>query len=152
MKTKRTIALTVASLIFGCSAYGQAAETPTSSGSVPEWLRGKWVFDEEHTQRRYSEKKSPEALDALREGLIYPQLISQLKGAHITVTDKDVTMTTKDGNGKAFPFQVLEASEGKSVTLKQNDGEVTTYHKEGERFWTASTGNVNIPFYFKRTQ
>lgn len=39
-------------------------------------------------------------------------------------------MTTKDGNGKAFPYEVLEAAAGKSVTLKQTDGEVTTYHKE----------------------
>lgn len=61
-------------------------------------------------------------------------------------------MTSKDGNGKTFPFQVLEASDGESVTLKQNDGEVTTYHREGDRFWTASTGNVKIPFYFKRAQ
>jgi hypothetical protein len=27
---------------------------------------------------------------------------------------------------------------------------VPTYHKEGGRVWTASTGNLNIPFYFKR--
>jgi len=153
----------ISSLILAGFACGQSAapskppsnDTPQSAQSrisgCPEWLQGKWIFDEEHTQQKYSEAKPREGLDAVRHGLVYPQLVEQLKGAHVTVTDKEVVMTTKDGNGKAFPYQVLELSDD-SVTLKQNDGEVTTYHKEGQRFWTASTGNVNIPFYFKRTR
>jgi hypothetical protein len=119
---------------------------------LPDWLRGKWVFDEEQTQKKYAAAKPAEGLDAVRHGLVYPQLVEQLKGARVTVTDSEVVMTTRDGNGKAFPFQLLEAANGESVTLKQSDGEVTTYHKDGDRLWTASTGNVNIPFYFKRAQ
>jgi hypothetical protein len=123
---------------------------PQAMGDAPEWLRGKWVFDEEHTQKKYSEAKPPEGLEAVRHGLVYPQLVEQLKGAQLTVTEKEAIMTTKHGNGKAIPYEVLENAADKSATLKENDGEVPTYHKEGGRVWTASTGNLNIPFYFKR--
>jgi hypothetical protein len=126
---------------------------PAPAAVAAEWLRGKWTFDAEYTQKKYNEAKKPEGTAALGEALVYPQLVEQLKGSNLKVTEKQVIMTTKDGNGKAFPYEVLEAAAGKSVTLKQTDGEVTTYHKEGEdRFWMASTGSVNVPFYFKRAQ
>jgi hypothetical protein len=130
-------------------AFGSPAKPEAASA---EWLRGKWVFDEEHTQKKYTESEKADGLDAIKDALVFPQLFEKLKGAHLSITDKEVIMTTRDGNGKAFAYQLSEVPDANSVTLKQTDGEVTTYHKEGERFWIASTGNVNIPFYFKRAK
>ncbi|MGV3531738.1 MAG: hypothetical protein ACO1QR_05160 [Chthoniobacteraceae bacterium] len=117
------------------------------------WLHGKWTFDGEYTTQKYQEaNKGKESAD-LGEALVVPQLLEKLKGSTLRISEKEVVMTTKDGNGKAFPHEVLEAEEGKSVTMKQSDGQVTTYHKEGaDRFWTSSTGTVNVPFFFKRVQ
>ena len=138
----------------GQNAASKSASKPTSDGQKAtagiSWLKGKWVFDQDFTEKKYAQGKQPEGLDAIGNGLIYPQLVEKLKGSRISFNDGELIMTTADGNGKSIEFKVIEAPDPSSVTLKHSDGEVTTYHKEGERFWMASTGNVNIPFYFKR--
>jgi len=125
-------------------------QQPAAKSADIGWLKGKWVFDQEFTEKKYGERKPAEGLTALTNGLIYPQLVSKLKGAQVTFKENEMVMTTADGNGKAYAITVIDAASPDAVTLKDKDGEVTTYHKDGERFWMASTGNVNIPFYFKR--
>jgi hypothetical protein len=139
----------------GQDAASQSASKPTSDGQKAtagiSWLKGKMGLRPGFlTEKKYVQGKQPEGLDAIGNGLIYPQLVEKLKGSRISFNDVKLIMTTADGNGKSIEFKVIEAPDASSVTLKHSDGEVTTYHKEGERFWMASTGNVNIPLYFKR--
>jgi hypothetical protein len=133
-------------------ASASTAAATASATKNPElgWLKGKWVFDQEFTEKKYSESKPAEGLTALANGLVYPQLVSKLKGSNVSFQEGEMIMTTADGNGKAYAITVIDPPDSDSVTIKDKDGEVTTYHKEGERFWMASTGNVNIPFYFKQ--
>ena len=128
------------------------ANAPAAAGKARDlgWLKGKWVFDEEFTEKKYGESKSAEGLTALANGLVYPQLVSKLKGSRIAFKEGEMVMTTADGNGKAYEITVIDPPDADSVTIKDKDGEVTTFHKANERCWMVSTGNVNIPFYFKR--
>jgi hypothetical protein len=164
----KVFAFTIAaSFSLSSLTFVQAEEKQADPGSAPavipvkveagpaksaEWLRAKWVFDEEYTQTKYDESAKGDGAQQVRDSLIFPQLHEKLKGAHINVTEKELVMTTKDGNGKAFAYEIVETPDENTVTLKLNDGDVTTYHKEGDRIWSASTGNVNIPFYFKRAK
>ena len=61
-------------------------------------------------------------------------------------------MTTKDGNGKAFGYEVFDGPNADTVIVKKSDGEVTKFHREGERFSMTSSGNVNIRVYFARAK
>ena len=110
-----------------------------SCGHKAHWLRGKWVFDAEHTKEMLArtERQQPkpeglvEGLKEIASGLVTPQLISALEGSQLNVTSKELIMTTKDGNGKAFAYEVVDRPDADTLTLKTADGEVTTYHREG---------------------
>jgi len=110
------------------------------------WLRGKWAFDEEFTAEKNRDSKDNEGVG----GVVVAQLMGSLKGSRINITDREVIFMLAGGNGKAERYEVLEVPDAATVTLKGEDGKLTTYHKEGERFWINSTGNVRVPFYFKR--
>ncbi len=124
-----------------------------------KWLHGKWAFDIQQTKQKLTEaghKKSGGDLadlsKAFGDAIVAPQLVSALEGSQITITDKEFMMTTKDGNGKSFTYDVIEVPDADTVTVKMSDGEVNTFHREGERFWMTSTGNVNIRAYFLRSK
>ena len=76
----------------------------------------------------------------------------QKASSQMNITDKDLVITLKDGNGKAFKYEVLYSPDADTLTLKRSDGEVTTFHRAGERFWITSTGTVNIRAYFLRAK
>lgn len=125
-----------------------------------KWLHGKWVFDADYTklkleeaQQQSSAKKDGviEGLKGIATGLLTAPLLGALEGAQLTVTDTELIMTGKDGNGKAFKYEVLEAPNAETLSLKQSDGEVKTYHREGDRFWTTA-GATSVRAYFRRVK
>jgi hypothetical protein len=141
-----TILGLAACLSIAVARVGPAQEAAKAEAPSVGWLRGTWNFDEDYTAKKHKESKDDEGLG----GLVAGQLVAGLKGAKIKVTDKEVIMTTKDGNGQAERYEVLEVPDAETLTLKEAKGKVTTYHKEGDRFWIASTGSIRVPFYFKK--
>ena len=132
-----------------------AAVDKATTAHDAKWLHGKWVFDLDQTKQKLAEAEKTKAqrgLADLAHALVVPQLIGALEGSQIAISDKEFRMTTRDGNGKAFDYEVIETPDADTVTVKMSDGEVNTFHREGERFWMTSTGNVNIRVYFARAK
>jgi hypothetical protein len=126
------------------------------------WLYGKWVFDEDYTREKFDgiTKAVPTGgkedlfggLKDLANGMVGSQLSSILAGSQFRVTDKELIVTRKEGDGKAYAYEVLDKPDADTVTLKLSDGDVNTYHREGERVWIASSGALNMRSYFKRAK
>jgi len=126
-----------------------------------KWLHGTWTFDAEYTKQKLAESKSEangkskDLIDGLKDiasEFVTPQLVGALEGSQLRVTDKEIVTTTKDGNGKVHGYEVVDAPDANTLVVKQSDGEVNTYHREGDRFWLTSTGTVNIRAYFRRAK
>lgn len=124
-----------------------------------KWLHGKWAFDREHTEQVLSEQSKKEGSDGrslleglkdLAAGLVVPQLTATLEGTRIEFTDKELIATDKAGNGKAVAYEVIEVPDESTIRIKQADGEVTTYHREGDRFWRSASGSTQFRVYFRR--
>lgn len=128
---------------------GSAAEA-TAASAAP-WLLGSWVFDEEFTRAKQSADRGddgiPEATAAVTS-----KMMEKLKGAKVTVTESEINMTRADGTGKVDGYTVMPSADPNIAQLKQANGEVVVFHRDGDRIWMASTGSVNEPFYFKKTQ
>jgi hypothetical protein len=116
------------------------------------WHIGQWEFDPEFTLQKQAEKPREADLVGATKSMVTNQLNTQMEGAKVTFTAHQLTMTTKDGNGKSYTYMKVANDDPNAVSLKTLDGEVHTIHREGDRFWMNSTGNVNEPFYFKRRQ
>ena len=58
-------------------------------------------------------------------------------------------MTTKDGDGQANDYKVLEWPDDHTWRAKGTDGKIETYTREGERLSLLSNGDVHIKAYFK---
>jgi hypothetical protein len=131
----------------GSSTSPAPAQT---TASPIQWLLGAWVFDAEHTQKKHAEgKKDPGVSEALGSA-VASQLVEKMKGAKLIVTEKELTMTRADGNGKSESYTLVPGTDPNMVQLKQANGEVVAFHREADRIWMNSTGSVNEPFYFKR--
>jgi len=128
-----------------------ASPAPAQPTAAPTpWLLGAWAFDAEYTQKKHAEaKKEPNVTEALGSA-VASQLLDKMKGAKLVVTEKELTMTRGDGNGKSESYTVIPGTDPNMVQLKQANGEVLAFHREGDRIWMNSTGSVNEPFYFKR--
>jgi len=127
------------------SQPGQPPPASKPAQASITWLYGEWEFDEEATTKSAKEKK----VDGL-SGLVYAQLFEQLVGTKLSFTEKQLTMTTKNGNGKVFAIREARSAGADAAVVTQGDGEVTTYHRDGNRLWFTSTGSAQAPFYFKR--
>jgi len=158
MKTALLILSLTAAPLFAQLSTDTPAPPANSTGSTPakttakpsEWLLGTWTFDAEYTAQKQAQPKKEVGLADIPAGAVVSQLNEKLKGARLVVTDKEFTMTRADGNGKSESYTLLPNSDPNVAQLKQSDGEVLAFHREGDRIWMASTGSVAEPFYFKR--
>jgi hypothetical protein len=114
------------------------------------WLLGEWEFDADYTTKKQAEKPQESDLIGATKAMVKEQLNEKMTGARLKVTEQEFVMTTKDGNGRSFTYTVEPGSDANAKVLKMSDGEVNTFHREDDRIWMNSTGNVNEPFYFKR--
>ena len=131
-------------------APGSSTSPAQTTAAPTQWLLGAWVFDAEYTQKKHGEaKKEPNVSEALGSA-VATQLLEKMKGAKLVVTEKELTMTRADGNGKSESYTVVPGTDPNMLQLKQANGEVLAFHREGDRIWMNSTGSVNEPFYFKR--
>ncbi len=128
-------------------------------GSRARWLAGQWRFDEQATRRILQAEQTAAGKDStfssfggaakqIAKGIISPEIIAELQGSEITVTDKDLILTSRDGTGEAFPYEVLSVPDPNTLTLKLGNGDVDTFHHEGSRLWRQSSGRIKIPVYY----
>lgn len=157
----RTSLLAVAVALVLVSPYipvgAQEIPSPAKQGTeisaaAPDWLLGQWVFDEEYTKKKQAEPKKEPNLADVAGALVTSQLMTKLQGSKLMFNKQEFTMTTKDGNGKSMRYTVLKAPDENTALLKEDNGDVTGFHRDGEHIWMTSTGSVNEPFYFKRAQ
>jgi hypothetical protein len=120
-------------------------------------LLGKWTFDREYTeaqlQKQPDEKPKEGMLEGMKQGLVamlIPTLIEKLDGATLTITGKEMIITTKEGTGKAETYEVIERPDANTWRVKTADGKVETYTREGERLTSPTSGDVHFKAYFKR--
>lgn len=119
-------------------------------------LSGKWIFDKSQTEAQLKQNPEPErepSLEGIKEELaasLIPILIGKLDGATLNFTPKELMITSKDGSGRAMPYEIIEQPTPDSWRIKTSDGTVTTYYREGA--WLASdvSGDVRLRVYFKR--
>jgi hypothetical protein len=133
-------------LITVLACLAASCSNPTAN----HWLIGEWEFDSDYTKKKQAEKPPDKDLAGGLKSAVAEQLNEKMQGAKLQFTPQEFTMTTKDGNGKAFPYTLASPTDANAAAVKTSDGEVNTFHREGERIWMTSTGNVNEPFYFKR--
>ncbi len=81
--------------------------------------------------------------------MLIPQLIEKADGSTLTITSKEMIVTTKDGNGQANDYEVLERPDDHTWRVKGTDGKIETYTREGDRLAFMSTGDVHFKVYFK---
>ena len=120
-------------------------------------LQGKWTFDREYTTAQLP--KQPEAakdngLLAMKQSLnamLVPMLLDKLDGSNLTITRKEIIMTTKEGSGQAQTYEVIERPADDTWRVKTSDGKVETYSLENDRLASPTSGDVNFKAYFKRT-
>ena len=130
---------------------GSAAEA-TAPKAAP-WLMGTWVFDEEYTRTKQKAAQPNEGVpEAAAAATVAAQMMEKLKGAKVTITDSEIKMTRTDGTGKLDGYTVMPSVDANIAQLKQANGEVVVFHREGDRIWMASTGSVSEPLYFKKAQ
>lgn len=120
-------------------------------------LHGQWVFDRAYTESRLNQEKSAAPakgiLGEMKAGLVamlVPTLIEKLDGSNLTITKKEMIITTKDGTGKAEGYVIVERPEANVWRVKKPDGTIETYTKEGDRLASATSGDVHFIAYFRR--
>src|SRR5215218_1606179 len=114
-------------------------------------LRGKWVFDRQYTEAHMpkpdvAKTESKDVLNGMKEGLVQmltPMLLEKLDGATLTITKKEMIMTTKDGNGKAEPYEVLERPDSKTWRTKGADGKIEAWALQDGHLASAASGDVH---------
>jgi hypothetical protein len=157
----KTILFTSILLTFAGTIVAQQTSTETTSqteaarpASAKNWLLGRWEFDQAHTESNQSAKDSPDVgVPAGATEVISSQLVDKMKGATLVVTESEVTMSRGDGTGKAQRYALIEnPNDPNMLQLRQENGEVLTFRREGERIQTKTTGSVNESFFFKRAQ
>ncbi len=137
-----------------------AAAALALGGCAPKtkWLTGQWVFDADYTQQKIAATEKPAeketgivgGLNKILKGIVAPQVGTGLEGSRMIVTQKELVLTSKEGTGKAKPFEVLDSPDAETITLKFSDGEVASFHREGDRFWTE--GWLKTRAYFTRVK
>lgn len=123
-----------------------------------KWLHGSWIFDGERTAQVLEQQSGRvgedrgiiESLKDLATGLMAPPLIAKYQGTRIEFTDKEMIVTDSSGNGHAQTYEVLESPDANTLRLKHADGEIVTYHREGEHMWRVVTGTSGVRVYFRR--
>ena len=130
----------------------EAAPQIGTASSSKNWLIGKWEFDQEYTQSKQGQNKSEVGIGDAAASVVASQLLEKMKGATLVVTENEITMARGDGNGKSNRYTLIAGSDPNVLQLKQENGEVLAFHRDGDRVWTNSTGTVNEPFFFKRAQ
>ncbi|RYD79486.1 MAG: hypothetical protein EOP84_12985 [Verrucomicrobiaceae bacterium] len=132
----------------------QPKEEATGTGlpAAAKWLLGEWVFDAEYTQKKQAGAKKEGDLSDLAGALVNPQLVAQLKGAKLKITESEVIFTTASGNGSTEKYSFMESPDQNTVSLKEGEGKITAYHREGDYVWINSTGTAPTPFYFRRVK
>jgi hypothetical protein len=140
------VALTIALSSTGCTHRAK-------------WLHGSWIFDREFTEQKLAENSRASSeqekgllggLKSLATGLVVPQLIAAMDGTQIEFTEKEIIKTDTSGNGRASSYEIVGKADAQTITVKQADGEVATYHREGDRFWQTPTGAAQFRVYFRR--
>ena len=120
-------------------------------------LQGKWVFDRQRTEDQLShqqkEKPKEGTLEGMKQGLVemlVPSLIEKLDGATLTITRKEMIITTKDGTGQAEGYEIIEHPDANTWRVKTAAGKVESYTLEGEWLTSPTSGDVHLTTYFKR--
>jgi hypothetical protein len=152
---------TIIFAILACGLAAPAFAQQTSTGSSPQiepansaknWLIGRWEFDLEYTQSKLGENQRKADVADAGPTSVTSQLLDKMKGATLVVTDSEISMTRGDGAGKSNRYVVVTTPDPNVLQLRQENGEVMSFHREGDRISSKSSGSADQPFFFKKAQ
>lgn len=164
-RVRRVTIIGMKTLLFACIAcaapimtFAQESTAPSTAAPVSisenvkniDWLLGSWVFDEQFTLQKIGD--SAKDVSATDSPGLSSQLVEKMRGATVTVTRTDLTMARGDGNIRSEKYTVEPSSNEGVISLKQSNGEVITFHRDGDRIWTSSNGSSGDLFFFKKAQ
>lgn len=126
--------------------------------NASKWWIGKWQVDQEYTQKKVEEAQAAKPandtggnfLSGMADAL-GGMLIAMMGDITIQITDKEV-ITMQGGTGKSATYTVMERPTKDSVLIKQQDGEITTWYRDGEHLAITATGATNMKIYFRRVK
>ena len=128
-----------------------------SCHSPASWLEGKWVLDSEYTQRQWEQAQAeqgqasgPEALGQALGGLAGGLLLVALADVTFVFDGNEVIVLQANGNGEAHTFEVVEAPDADTLIIKKDNGEISTWYRDGDRIATVTDGGVHLKVYLKR--
>ena len=129
------------------------------------WLVGKWELDKEKTTATFAEKSgvSKAAEDVPQNDLgklvggflkqvgkgLTDVLLDQFANSRIEFTKSEIRIV-KAGEGKAVHYEIIERPDGDTITIKLEDGTITSWHREGEYIKQTLNGDENVWLYFRR--
>ncbi len=135
-----------------------------SGCSGGNWLVGKWELDKDKTMKTFTghaedgqvedesqsdfKKKVGGFFKSVGKGLT-GALLDELAYSRIEFTNSEVRMMNK-GKGEAVSYEIIERPGSGVLVIKLSNGEITTWHQEGEYIKQAAYGDDSAWLYFKR--
>lgn len=135
-----------------------------SGCSGSNWLVGKWELDKDKTMKTFagqSESAKAEEGDksdfTSKVGGFFKSVGKGLTGAlldefaysSIEFTRSEVRMMNK-GKGEAVAYEIIERPASGVLVIKLANGEIVTWHREGEYIKQPAYGEDSAWLYFKR--
>lgn len=120
-------------------------------------LQGKWTFDFKYTVDQVDKPSSPTpsgkpAPANLTNSLTKVQallLVGQLGGTTLEITPQEMRLIKKDGTGDSTPYQIIDRPTPDSWRIKNSDGSIETYTREGDRLWEVVPNGSGVKLYYK---
>ncbi len=137
-----------------------------SGCSGSNWLVGKWQLDKDKTMKTFTgQTESAQSGDdekndftdkvggffkSVGKGLT-GALLDEFAYSSIEFTRSEVRMMNK-GKGEAVVYEIIERPASGVLVIKLADGEIVTWHREGEYIKQAAYGKDSAWLYFKREE
>lgn len=127
-----------------------AEEFPAPEAVAPktaDWILGTWTFDEHYTLQKVGTAARDVATDDAPA--LTSTLVEKMRGATIAVTRDQLTMN-REGSSKTDKYTIEPGASDEEVSLKQANGDVITFHRDGDRLWTSANTTGGELFFFKK--
>lgn len=129
-----------------------------SGCSESNWLVGKWELDKDKSMKTFAGNPEADQSDfgkkvggffkSVGKGLT-GALLDQFAYSRIEFTQSEVRMMNK-GKGEAIAYEIIERPDSGTLVIKLSDGEISTWHREGDYIKQAAYGEDSAWLYFKR--
>lgn len=124
-------------------------------------LQGKWEFDRAATEAELDkrppglESSKGDVLGSMQKALastLIPTLIEKLDGSTLTITEKEMILTVKNGTGRVDKYEVIDRPAKDVWRVKTTGNNVEIYTRRGYQLTTPAMGDVELTVCFQRAK